>query len=446
MKKFITSLLFIIISSLGYAADDFTAKVSESTTADSIDLKFDSNSSGNYVIESSDDLSAFSEVESLSGTGNEISKTYSISGKDMKFYRVTENLGVQLPTSIVMVTIPAGSFTMGNASIVGPLADDHKPERTVNISAFQMSEAEITNEQYVEFLNAAIVDGLIKVEEEQVNPTTVGTFVFGADNQTYAGKKLIDLSGSRVLKDHDGDTTIDPENPLNQCWIEYNDTTKIFSMKDPQAIDWDNYPYETGESRSGWAELAAANLPTLAQVKNWPVNFIKWYGAWVFAQYYGYDLPTEAEWEYAAKGGQSLKFATDDGTVSAAKANYNENDVHPDLGHVVEVKSYAANPFGLYDLSGNVWEWCSDWYDPDFYTNSPDPDQDPVSDQLVLGTVEPIEGPSFTGGPGQAYNGDTKVKRGGSWNFHESTLESSSRERDYTWRGNDHFGFRIVKR
>ena len=62
----------------------------------------------------------------------------------------------------------------------------------------------------------------------------------------------------------------------------------------------------------------------------------------------------------------------------------------------------------------------------------------------MIGTEEPLESPALTGGPGQAYNGDTKVKRGGSWNFHEATLEGSARERDYTFRGNDHFGFRVV--
>jgi formylglycine-generating enzyme required for sulfatase activity len=255
---------------------------------------------------------------------------------------------------------------------------------------------------------------------------------------------LIDLSGSRVLKDHDNNGTIDPENPLNQCWVEYNESTQTFSVKDPQSIDWDAYVFESGESRSDWEELADSALPSAEEVAQWPVTFIKWYGAHAFAAYYGLTLPTEAQWEYAAQGGEGYKYPTGDGTVDATKANYNEENHHPDRGHVVSVKSYAPNPYGLYDLAGNVWEWCADWYDPTFYSTSPDPDQDPFNDLLVIGTEEPIESPDFTGGPGQAYNGDTKVKRGGSWNFHEATLESSARERDYTFRGNDHFGFRVV--
>jgi formylglycine-generating enzyme required for sulfatase activity len=73
--------------------------------------------------------------------------------------------------------------------------------------------------------------------------------------------------------------------------------------------------------------------------------------------YYGFDLPTEAEWEYAARGGRQYKYGTVDGTIDSRKANYDMNVGHPTAGG-----TYPANPFGLYDMSGNVWEWCQDWY------------------------------------------------------------------------------------
>jgi formylglycine-generating enzyme required for sulfatase activity len=189
-----------------------------------------------------------------------------------------QSRSTQIPEGITMVSIPAGSFTMGNNNAVGPLAAAHMPERTVTIGAFQMSEAETTNEQYVTFLNATMADGLIKIGTG-VSMGQAAVYVVGNDGQDYAEQRFIELSGSRVLKDHDGDGTIDPENPLNQCWIEYDEATNQFSVKDPQAIDWDNYPYESGESRADWDELAAGNLPSLDEVKQWPVSFIKWYGA-----------------------------------------------------------------------------------------------------------------------------------------------------------------------
>ena len=307
-----------------------------------------------------------------------------------------------------MISIPAGNFAMGNNSAKEPLTAAHIPERTVSISVFQMSEAEITNEQYATFLNAAMADGLIKIGTG-VSMGQAAVFVVGNDGQDYAEQRFIELSGSRVLKDHDGDGTIDPENPLNQCWIEYDEATNQFDVKDPQTIDWDNFPYESGENRANWAELADGNLPSLDEIKQWPVTFIKWYGAYIFAQYYGLDLPTEAEWEYASEGGRDYQYGTVDGTLDATKANYNENNVHPNFGHVVEVKSYPANPFGLYDLAGNVWEWCLDWYDEVYYAENET--EDPVNDTPLIG--EPIvDDPTCGGAPGQPYTCDTRIKRG----------------------------------
>ena len=436
------------IATSSRAADGPTLTMSISTNANEVDLTFTATNGITYEIQSGGTLTNFSAVDTLTGTGTQVTRSYSTSGKSNAFYRLMETTAATgLPTGVNMVNIPAGSFTMGDAGFMGPLAADHSPERTVNISAFQMSEAEITVAQYVEFLNAAMTAGIIKVG----TGVPTGTFVFGNDDQTFANRKLLDLTGSRVLKDHDKDGDIDPENPLNQCWIEYNETTKVFSVKDPQAIDWDAFPYEqnievgVNESRADWPELAAGSIPSQTEVAGWPVTFVKWYGAKVFAEFYGYDLPTEAQWEYASKGGQDLAYGTADGAIDNTKANYNELNSHPDTGHVVTVKSYAPNPFGIYDLAGNVWEWCRDWYDPGFYAARPNPDTDPYNDQLVVESTEPTEAPTYTGGPGQPYNGDTKVKRGGSWNFHQSANASAARERDYTWRGNDHFGIRIVK-
>ncbi|MDC0325647.1 formylglycine-generating enzyme family protein [bacterium] len=439
--------LSLFLGSFFACAGTLELSISHPISGDLPVISINGESGVTYEIQSSTDLVNFESVDSMTLDGE--SGLWVIPNtSDYAFFRVVELdspvEGFQIDTlpDIVFVSIPEGSFSMGDKDAKGPIADTYTTERVVNISGFEMSEAEITTQQYVTFLNAALADGLIEVVEQVVGPP--GTFVFGTEQSSYQGHKLIDLSGSRVLKDHDGDTTIDPENPLNQCWVEYDLSTQAFSVKDPQSVDWDAYVYEEGESRADWEDLAEGNLPTMEEVAQWPVTFIKWYGAYAFADYYGVALPTEAQWEYAAQGGQGHVYPSDDGSMDASKANYNEDNAHPDRGHVVAVKSYPPNPFGLYDLAGNVWEWCADWFDPDFYSNSPDPDFDPFNDQLVLDDTEPLESPDYTGGPGQAYNADTKVKRGGSWNFHQASLESSARERDFTWRGNDHFGFRVV--
>lgn len=194
-----------------------------------------------------------------------------------------------------------------------------------------------------------------------------------------------------------------------------------------------------GESIANWPELTD-NLPTASDVADWPVTFVKWHGAKVFAEYYGCDLPTEAQWEYAASGGIGYAYGTVDGGIDASLANYNGH-----LGRVAPVKSHSPNPFGLYDLSGNVSEWCRDWFDPGFYSASPDPDYDPFNDALYLGATEPVEDSAFVGGPDVEFNGDARVVRGGGWRLNSLAQAAARRERDYTWRGDAQAGFRIVQ-
>jgi formylglycine-generating enzyme len=92
-----------------------------------------------------------------------------------------------------------------------------------------------------------------------------------------------------------------------------------------------------------------------------------------------YRLPTEAEWEYACRAGTTTAFHFGD-KLSSAQANFNGNfpagnaDKGPYLKKTAKVGSYPPNAWGLYDMHGNVMEWCSDWYDPNYYKNSPKED------------------------------------------------------------------------
>ncbi len=362
-----------------------------------------------------------------------------------------------------MVEIPGGSFTMGNNAATGPLDYTHEPERVVTISEFRMGETEVTNEQYVDFLNAAMGEGMIKVIDGTVegNPCR---FVVGNDGKDYADQKFYALDGSRVLKDHDNaddddlpKTGIDPENPLNRSWIEYDEGTETFSLIDPHLVDWDAYPYLTAdkldgtvdEERSDWPELASTStLPTKTDIADWPVGFIQWYGASIFAEYYGLRLPTEAEWEYCAQGGVGNDYGTDNGSLSRAKANYHsEQTVGPGTvpvlctHHVEPVKSYGANPFKLYDMAGNVWEWCQDWFGESYYGESGNTN-DPVNDDGTFPIESEVPMGTSTSTPPDGY--DCKVRRGGSWNYHAGTCLSSARALDFHFRGNDHFGFRVA--
>jgi len=328
---------------------------------------------------------------------------------------------------------------------------------TVILSSFQISITEITNEQYTDFLNQAYSDQLIEVFiETNLGPNMNDLLVFGTDvaPPEYIGKALYNLSGARVMKDHDNDDgdndpftgEIESENPLNIAFIgfdEFNEVNEWFYVKDPsnpehfkwvELTDYYNYtdiPHQEDvtillNDYNDWEELVdyPNNLPSLSDVKNWPVGFITWYGAKAFVSYYNINLPTEAQWEYAAKAGNNFLYATSDGNVNGdgTSANWNNLIENPSRGHVLDVFLNDPNPYGIYNLSGNVWEWMEDWYTSDFYLNTD-------------GATDPVN-TTDTG---------FKVRRGGSWNYHEATLKSSTRAEDEQFKGNDHFGFRVVQ-
>ena len=105
---------------------------------------------------------------------------------------------------------------------------------------------------------------------------------------------------------------------------------------------------------------------------NHPVVSVSWYGAMAYAQWAGKRLPTEAEWEYAARGGLIGKKYLWGDVIDLRKANYGRN-----VDDTTPVDKYPPNGYGLYNMAGNVWEWCLDEYNPNFYASSPR--QNPLS-------------------------------------------------------------------
>ena len=290
-----------------------------------------------------------------------------------------------LPDSISMIAIEGGLFNMGGTTV-----SNDAPIVTITFSDYALSETEVTNEQYISFLNQANADGWIKVEAQEVSDpcgTYTENMVVGTAIAPHTGQVYLQLGESGGCSS-DGKS----EHINNKSWISYNSTDDSFDLLDESKADW-------------------------------PVNWVKWYGADAFAQYFAVSLPTEAQWEYAAKAGSlNLEYATDDGSLNSKKANYNGDTpgVVNETGHSFAVKSYTPNPFGLYDMAGNVWEWCSDYYAADFYTDA---------------AVDPSN---------TAAGADSKrVRRGGSWNYHAATLLTFARASDFEERGNNHFGFRI---
>ncbi|MFM5938866.1 MAG: formylglycine-generating enzyme family protein, partial [Dolichospermum sp.] len=165
--------------------------------------------------------------------------------------------------------------------------------------------------------------------------------------------------------------------------------------------------------------------PSYFEDNNLPVEHISWHEAVEFCARLSrmanktYRLPTEAEWEYACRAGTTTPFYCGD-KITTKLANYDRSYTYNDEQEgTTEVGSFPPNLFGLYDMHGNVWEWCQDtWHDN--YEGAP------------------IDGSAWISLTNR------KVLRGGSWNYYPVLCRSASRNWDNAKFNYDNFGFRVV--
>lgn len=168
-----------------------------------------------------------------------------------------------------------------------------------------------------------------------------------------------------------------------------------------------------------------------------PVVGVSWHDAMAYAQWAGKRLPTEAEWEKAARGGLTGQKYPWGNMRDASKANYGKktkSGTHAE--RTTPVGKYPANDYGLYDMSGNVLEWCLDAYQKKFYTNSPH--RNPVAGTSgAEGLHHIIE--NF------AQKKARRVTRGGSWSFSPNGVRVANRFREKPALLSSDVGFRCAK-
>ena len=290
---------------------------------------------------------------------------------------------INVKSFVEMVFVQGGTFLMGNT--LGGGYGDEEPVHTITVNSFYLGKYEVTNAQVINVFNRALAQGEITVSSSTIQ---------NAEGNT---QELLDLDGSK-------------------CQISYD------------------------ESR----------LYVKNNLENYPVIEITWYGAAAFCNYLseqegltpvydlsnwtadwnanGYRLPTEAEWEYAAKGGANGKYTKYSGSDNADDvAWYRDNSDAQGNSNLLNGKgtlpvgTKQPNELGIYDMSGNVWEWCWDWYDPDYYSLSP--------------KYNP-KGPD---------GGSDRVKRSGSWFNKAQLVRVTHRSRSYQSSSSGYIGFRILR-
>jgi sulfatase modifying factor 1 len=305
-----------------------------------------------------------------------------------------------------MVWIPGGEFSMGGVNPTGMQDGGHenmndaRPVHRVYVDGFMMDQTEVTNKEYAAFVTAT---GYTTVAEHK---PTREEFPGAPEANLVAGSVVFTPTTVPDLSDH---------------------------------YEWWNYVHG-----ANWRHPLGPESD-LAGKENFPVVHIAWEDAAAYAKWAGKRLPTEAEWEFAARGGKTgtlyawgNQFKPDGKWMANIyQGKFPQHDEGSDgFAGIAPVKQFPANDYGLYDIAGNVWEWCADWYRPDYYQTL-----------SLKGTAKNPVGPSSAYDPAEP-EAKKKIQRGGSFlctDQYCTRYMVGTRGKGEFRSASNHVGFRCVK-
>jgi formylglycine-generating enzyme required for sulfatase activity len=295
-----------------------------------------------------------------------------------------------------MIWIPGGSFWMGTNHM-----EDAQPVHQVEVKGFWMDRTDVTNEEFAQFVSAT---GYVTIAERPLDPKEFPNL---APDELTPGAGVFTPPSSPV--------------PLDQ------------------PLAW--WRFVRG---ANWRHPEGPNSDLRGKEK-YPVVQIAWPDAVAYAKWAGKRLPTEAEWELAARGGrdrQDYPWGNELNPHGKWMANTfqghfpDKNTSEDGYAGVAPVASFPPNDYGLFDMSGNVWQWVSDWYRPDYYAQ--------VGREAIA--INP-QGPSDSFDPREP-NVAKRVQKGGSFLCTDQYCQRympGARGKGDPETGTNHLGFRCVR-
>lgn len=334
------------------------------------------------------------------------------SGSDGNTDSSKKNASDQKPDASIskndeMVFIPGGTYMMGGDN--EQASPDELPKHKVTVDGFWMDITEVTNQQFARFVKETgyITTAEQKPEWEELKKS-VPPGTPKPDDSQLVPASMIFLSANEQVNLND----------YSQWW------------KWEIGANW-RQPHGTKSDIKG--------------KENYPVVHISYYDALAYCKWAGKRLPTEAEWEWAARGNLTdniYPWGNEPIEKGIPKANTwngefpSENNQWDNYFYAAPVKSFRPNGYGLYDMAGNVWEWCSDWYHAGYYETVNNPE----------GIVNP-QGPSKGYDPEEPY-AQKRAMRGGSFLCNDSYCSGfrvARRMKTTPDSSMEHLGFRCVK-